>query len=87
MTQSEATLAASLYTLWLSPRQILQLGLSHLPPRDRPHHLPSVPLPQLPLLVSQLPQQLAQLRRLQLLPLRSTFSIPMLSSDNSATVL
>ena len=62
----------------MSPRQSLQLGLSLLP---------SVPLPQLPLLVSQLPQQLAQLRRLQLLPLRSTFSIPMLSSDNSATVL
>ena len=41
--------------------QILQRGLCLIPPCPRPHHLPSVPLPQLRLLVPQLPQQLVQL--------------------------
>ena len=45
----------------LPPLQILQRGLGLLPQRLRPHHRPSVPLPQLRLLVPQLPQQLVQL--------------------------
>ena len=45
----------------LPPLQILQRGLGLLPQRPRPHHRPSVPLPQRGLLVPQLPQQLVQL--------------------------